>query len=89
MGFPNGEVTVLNLSKGDVVRRISTGTPLRVIVSPDSDLAYVANVSPRGDHLTVINLRTLKTRDIPGLRDSNGLAFSPILPIVFTKRIAP
>jgi YVTN family beta-propeller protein len=78
-----GEVTVLDSVTGGVIRQIHTGTPLRVINSPNSDVAYVANVSPAGDHLTVINLQSLTTQDITGIRDANGMACSTVLPTVF------
>ena len=77
-----GTVTVLSTVDGAVIRTVHAGTPLRVVLSPDPDLAYVANVSPQGDRLTVLHLHSLETNDIAGLRDANGLAFSPIIPDV-------
>ncbi len=77
----DGTVTVLNPMDGVVIRTLTVGTPLRVVLSPDPDLAYVANVSPKGSSITVLHISTLETKDIVGLRDVNGLAFSSILPI--------
>ena len=76
----DGEVTVFDARSGMTIRRFRTGTPLRVVMSPDPDLAYVANVSPRGDEVSIIHLHSLEMTHITGLRDVNGLAFSPILP---------
>lgn len=76
----DGEVTVFDARSGAMIRRLRTGTPLRVVMSPDPDLAYVANVSPRGEEVSVIHLTSLEITHILGLRDVNGLAFSPILP---------
>jgi DNA-binding beta-propeller fold protein YncE len=85
----DGDVTVLNASNGDVYRRIHTGTPLRVIVSPDSNLVYVTNVGPVTNHITVISLPLLNATVIYDIRDSNGLSFSTVVPVVFTKSRTP
>lgn len=76
----DGEVTVFDAHDGTVIRRLHTGTPLRVVMAPDADLAYVGNVSPRGTEVSVIHVSTFEITHIVGLRDVNGLAFSPILP---------
>jgi hypothetical protein len=56
-------------------------TRLRVVMSPDRDLAYVANVSPKGETITVVHRHSLDTEDIQGMRDANGLSFSRVLPL--------
>lgn len=76
----DGEVRVMDVKDGSVLKHIHTGTPLRVMISPDPRFAYVSNVTPTGDHLTVIDLRTLETLDIGGVQDVNGVAFSAVLP---------
>jgi DNA-binding beta-propeller fold protein YncE len=78
-----GAVTVFATPSSAVVERISTGTPLRVVIGPDPDDAYVANVSPEGRSVTVIHLKSLTTEQIGGLQDVNGLAFSHDLPTSF------
>jgi DNA-binding beta-propeller fold protein YncE len=85
----DGEVALLNTLDGNVYRRIHTGTPLRVMISPDAGWAYVTNVGPVTNHLTVINLQSLNTADIPEIQDSNGLTFSAVLPSTFTKAREP
>jgi DNA-binding beta-propeller fold protein YncE len=77
----DGTVTVLSPLDGAVIQTLSVGTPLRVVLSPDPELAYVANVSPKGSSITVLHIPSLETEDIFGLRDVNGLAFSSILPV--------
>jgi DNA-binding beta-propeller fold protein YncE len=76
----DGTISVLNAQNGAIVRTLHAITPLRVVLSPDPDLAYVANVSPKGDKLTVVHIHSLDTEDIGGVRDANGLAFSSVLP---------
>jgi DNA-binding beta-propeller fold protein YncE len=76
----DGTVTVLSAIDGVLIRSLRIGTPLRVVLSPDSDLAYVANVGPKRDRLTRLHIHSLATENIGGLRDANGLAFSSILP---------
>jgi DNA-binding beta-propeller fold protein YncE len=76
----DGEVNILDARTGSIVRRVHTGSPLRVIVAPDSTAAYVVNVGPAGDHLTIIRLPSLEPVDIYGFHQPNGLAFSPVFP---------
>jgi DNA-binding beta-propeller fold protein YncE len=76
-----GTVTVLSPLDGAVMQTLTVGTPLRVVLSPDPNLAYVANVSSKGSSITVLHIPSLQTEDIIGLRDVNGLAFSSVLPI--------
>jgi DNA-binding beta-propeller fold protein YncE len=75
-----GEVIVLDARTGNVIRHLAAQTPLRVMLSPDAGSAYVANVSPRGDEISIINLKTFEVSQISGLRDVNGLAVSSVLP---------
>jgi DNA-binding beta-propeller fold protein YncE len=76
----NGTVTVLSALNGALIKTLRVGTPLRVVLSPDPDLAYVANVSPRGSSITILRIPSLVTEEIGDLRDVNGLAFSSIRP---------
>jgi hypothetical protein len=76
-----GTVTVFGASNSEVVERLTTGTPLRVLMAPGANDAYVANVSPEGKSVTVIHLPSLTTDQIGGLQDVNGLAFSRDLPM--------
>jgi outer membrane protein assembly factor BamB len=76
----DGSVRVLNADDGAVIRTLVVGTPLRVVLSPDPDLAYVANVSPKGHSITRVHVHSLETDDIDGMRDVNGLAFSSVVP---------
>jgi DNA-binding beta-propeller fold protein YncE len=81
----DASVTVLDARSGAVLRTLGATTPLRVLWSPDPDVAYVANVSPKGHSLTVVHLPAFETTEIDGLRDANGLAFSPVLPAAFLR----
>jgi len=84
----DGTVTVLSALDGAVLQTLTVGTPLRVVLSPDPDMAYVANVGPKGSSVTVLHIPSLETEDIVGLRDVNGLAFSSVLPIGLKAPIA-
>ena len=74
-----GEVTVFDARTGSPIEHLHTGTPLRVLMSPDGERAYVANVSARGKEISVIDMHSFAVTHIPGLEDVNGLALSPIL----------
>jgi len=78
----DGSVHVLDADDGAVRQTLTVGTPLRVMISPNPDLAYVGNVSPRGQSITMLNVHSFETKDIEGMRDVNGLAFSSIVPQV-------
>jgi hypothetical protein len=69
----------LDANDGAVLRTLTVGTPLRVVMSADPDFAYVGNVSPRGQSITMLDVHSLETKDIEGMRDVNGLAFSSIV----------
>jgi DNA-binding beta-propeller fold protein YncE len=75
-----GTVTVLSAFDGASIKTLPVGTPLRVVLSPDKDVAYVANVSPKGSSITIPHIESLETENIGGLRDVNGLAFSRVVP---------
>lgn len=77
----DGTVTVLSTIDGAIIQTLTVGTPLRVVLSPDPDLAYVANVSSKGSSITILHVPSLDTENISGLRDVNGLAFSSKIPI--------
>jgi len=81
----DGSVRVLDAEGGAVLRTLTVGTPLRVVMSPDQETAYVANVSPRGQSITILHVHSLETKDIEGMRDVNGLAFSSVVPEVLRK----
>ena len=76
----DGTVTVLSALDGALIKTLPVGTPLRVALSPDEDVAYVANVSPKGRSITMLHIHSLETENIGGLRDINGLAFSRVVP---------
>jgi DNA-binding beta-propeller fold protein YncE len=81
----DGTVTVLSPISGAIIQTLAVGTPLRVVLSPDPDVAYIANVSPRGSSITILHIHSLQTEDIGGMRDVNGLAFSTLVPIALRK----
>ena len=83
--FIDGTVTVLNLIDGALIKTLAVGTPLRVVLSPDPDVAYVANVSQKGSTITVLHIGSLETEAIGGMRDVNGLAFSSKVPVALRK----
>jgi DNA-binding beta-propeller fold protein YncE len=74
-----GDVKVIRLSDGKVVKSIPIDSPLRVIIPPDGLSAYVSTVNPKS-HPTVIDLKTFDTHQIAGLNQTNGIAISAIAP---------
>lgn len=73
-------IVVLNPSTGRQERRIAAPGPLSVQIAPGGKLAYIPNVGPLGDRITVLDLNTWQTRDLPGFSNANGIAFSPLTP---------
>jgi DNA-binding beta-propeller fold protein YncE len=67
-----GDVKVVRLSDGKIMKSIPVDSPLRVIIPPDGLCAYVSTVNP-ASHPTVIDLKTLQTRQIVGLNQTNGI----------------
>jgi DNA-binding beta-propeller fold protein YncE len=74
-----GDVKVVRLSDGKVVKSIPIDSPLRVIIPPDGLSAYVSTVNPKS-HPTVIDLKTFETHQIAGLNQTNGIGISAIAP---------
>lgn len=52
---------------------------MRRFATPGGKTAYIPNVGPLGDRITVLNLDTWETGDLPGFQNTNGVAFSPVM----------
>jgi DNA-binding beta-propeller fold protein YncE len=74
-----GDVKEVRLSDGKVLKSIPVDSPLRVIIPPDGLVAYVSTVNPKS-HPTVIDLKTLQTREIVGLNQTNGIGIAVTAP---------
>ena len=85
----DGVVLVLNANSGEVLRKISTGSPLLSVFSADGHTAWISNVLvpstmlPAGSEarpggVVALNLDTFAVSPVPDLVDANGLAISPI-----------
>jgi DNA-binding beta-propeller fold protein YncE len=74
-----GDVKVVRLSDGKIMKSIPVEQPLRVIIPPDGLSAYVSTVNPVG-HMTVIDLKTLQTHQIVGLNQTNGIGIAATAP---------
>lgn len=71
-------IVVMDARTGKEVGRIGAPGPLGVQFAPDGRRAYVPNVGPTGDRITVIDLGTEATTDVMGFQNANGLGFSGV-----------
>jgi DNA-binding beta-propeller fold protein YncE len=85
----DGVILVIDVSTGSVAHRIETGSPLLLALASDGKRAWVSNVlvpaqmfgpgtTLREGGITEIDLTTFKTYVVPAIRDTNGLAISPV-----------
>jgi DNA-binding beta-propeller fold protein YncE len=84
----DGVVLVLDANSGEVLRKISTGSPLLAAFPADGHTAWISNVLvpntmlPAGSEarpggVVALNLDTFAVSPVSDLADANGLAISP------------
>jgi DNA-binding beta-propeller fold protein YncE len=85
----DGVVLVLDANSGEVLRKVSTGSPVSAVFAADGHTAWISNVLvpqtmlPAGSEarpggVVQLNLDTFAVSPVTDLVDANGLAVSPV-----------